>query len=74
MTKPGTSKESSPHGEEAGGRMFNIIFGLCLICLGLVGITQHWWAVIDFVNVLLPVALFLFGVVALMAGIGWRKN
>jgi len=54
--------------------MFNIIFGLCLICLGLVGITQHWWAVIDFVNVLLTVALFLFGVVALMAGIGWRKN
>jgi uncharacterized membrane protein len=54
--------------------MFNIVLGLCLICLGIVGITRNWWAVIDLVNVLLPVAFFLVGIIALAAGLSYRKG
>jgi hypothetical protein len=49
--------------------MFHIILGLCLVCLGIAGIARNWWAVLDFVGVALPVALFLFGIVALLAGL-----
>ena len=54
--------------------MLNIIIGLCLLCLGICGIANSWWAVIDFVNVVIPTALVIFGILSILAGLKSRKQ
>lgn len=54
--------------------MLNIIFGLCLLCLGIFGIVRNWWAVIDFVRVVFPVAMVFFGVISILAGLSTRRK
>lgn len=57
--------------------ILNIIFGLCLISLGIYGIVSNWWAVADLISVAIPLILIIFGVVSTMAGLSsikGRKN
>jgi len=53
--------------------MLNIIVGLCLLCLGISGVVLNWWAVVDFIRVIFPVALIIIGVLSMTAGIGKRR-
>jgi len=54
--------------------MVHIIFGLCLLCLGIFGIVRNWWAVVDFVRVVIPVAVVIFGVLSILAGLSGRRE
>lgn len=54
--------------------ILNIIFGLCLISLGIYGIVSNWWAVADFISVAIPLVLIIFGVVSTMAGLSSIKE
>ncbi|MBW1675551.1 MAG: hypothetical protein JRF30_03270 [Deltaproteobacteria bacterium] len=54
--------------------MLNIIFGLCLLCAGIFGIMRNWWAVVDFVRVVIPVAVVIFGVLSILAGLSGRRE
>ena len=49
--------------------MLNIFFGLCLLCLGISGIITNWWSVVDFVVVMVPILLVVFGSLSVMAGL-----
>ncbi len=49
--------------------MLSIVFGLIAICLGLWGIANYWWYVVDVLVAVLPIFLVLGGFIALMAGI-----
>jgi hypothetical protein len=53
--------------------MINIIIGLCLLALGISGIATNWWAVVDFVGVLIPLALVTVGVVSILAGLNSHR-
>jgi len=53
--------------------MLNIIIGLCLLSLGIIGITNNWWAVVDFVFVVIPLALVAVGVVSILAGLNSHR-
>jgi len=54
--------------------MLSIILGLCLLCLGVFGIVSNWWAVLDFVRVVIPVGVFVFGVLSILAGLSSLKE
>lgn len=54
--------------------MLHIILGLCFLCLGIFGIVINWWAVIDFIGVIIPVGIFVFGVVSILAGLSSLKE
>ena len=54
--------------------MLSIILGLCLLCLGIFGIVTNWWAVLDFIRVVIPVGVFVFGVVSILAGLSSLKE
>ena len=54
--------------------MLSIILGLCLLCLGVFGIVSNWWAVLDFVKVVIPVGVFVFGVLSILAGLSSLKE
>jgi len=54
--------------------MLHIILGLCFLCLGIFGIASNWWAVIDFIRVVIPVGIFVFGVVSILAGLSNLKE
>lgn len=54
--------------------MLNIIVGLCLLCFGIFGIITNWWAVFDFVKVVVPVGIVIFGVLSILAGISSVKK
>ena len=49
--------------------MFNILFGICLVCLGICGIITNWWSVVDFITVMVPVLLLIVGAFSIMAGL-----
>ncbi|MBF0102172.1 MAG: hypothetical protein HQK77_14815 [Desulfobacterales bacterium] len=49
--------------------LLHILFGLCLISSGVYGIVSNWWAVADFVGVVVPLLLIVFGVVSVLAGV-----
>jgi hypothetical protein len=53
--------------------MLNIIVGICLLCLGIYGVVSNWWAVVDFIGVIIPVILLITGVLAVLAGLTGRK-
>jgi hypothetical protein len=50
--------------------MTQIILGLVLLLLGLWGIVSHWYQFVDLLWVIVPMALLLGGVGALLGGIG----
>ncbi len=54
--------------------MLNIIFGLCLTSLGIIGIVTNWWAVADFVGVVIPLIMIIFGVISILAGLSTVKE
>ena len=54
--------------------MLSIILGLCFLCLGIFGIVSNWWAVLDFVRVVIPVGVFVFGVLSILAGLSSLKE
>ncbi|GMT41905.1 MAG: hypothetical protein IEMM0002_0316 [bacterium] len=49
--------------------MPNIIVGLVTIAVGLWGLSVWWWSVAEFLRGFVPIALILFGLVALGAGV-----
>lgn len=49
--------------------MLSIVFGLIAICIGLWGLSNYWWYVVDLLAALLPLLLIFGGFVAVMAGI-----
>ncbi len=49
--------------------MKHIIIGLLAITLGVWGIVLNWYQFLDLLWVLVPLAAFVCGVIALMAGI-----
>lgn len=49
--------------------LLHIILGLCLISSGVYGIVSNWWAVADFVSVVVPLLLIFFGVISVMSGL-----
>jgi hypothetical protein len=52
--------------------MLHIIVGLGLLSLGIVGVMNNWYAVVDFVRVLVPAALVLMGTLSVVAGVSAR--
>ena len=46
-----------------------IIFGLIVVTLGLWGLDAWWWSVVELIRGILPLALILFGIMALSAGV-----
>ena len=54
--------------------MLNIILGICLLCLGILGLVRNWWAVVDFVGVLVPLILVVIGALTAVAGLSTWKN
>jgi len=54
--------------------MLSIIIGLCLLCFGIIGITRNWWAVLDFVRIVIPVGLLVLGVISVLAGLSDLKK
>ena len=54
--------------------MINIVIGLCLLALGISGIAANWWAVVDFVGVLIPLALVAVGVISILAGLNSQRT
>lgn len=53
--------------------MINTIIGLCLLALGISGIATNWWAVVDFVGVLIPLALVGVGVISILSGLNSQR-
>ncbi|MBF0327373.1 magnetosome protein MamI [Magnetospirillum moscoviense] len=49
--------------------MPSVIFGLLALAIGLLGLTAWWWSVTEFLRGAVPVALIIFGLVALAAGV-----
>ena len=49
--------------------MLNIVFGLIAMSLGFWCMVTYWWYMVDVLIALLPLVLFLGGIIALLAGI-----
>ncbi|MBF0155313.1 MAG: hypothetical protein HQL64_16365, partial [Magnetococcales bacterium] len=49
--------------------MPSIIIGLVAISLGLWGLSAWWWSMVEFLRGVAPLALVLFGFIALGAGV-----
>lgn len=49
--------------------MNNVIIGLLAVSFGLWGLTVWWWSFAELLRGLVPLALIVFGVVALGAGV-----
>nr|WCC90961.1 magnetosome protein MamI-5 [Desulfobacteraceae bacterium] len=48
--------------------VIHILLGICLLSLGIAGIASNWWAVLDFVSVIIPLIMLFFGVISIIAG------
>jgi len=53
--------------------LLHLILGICLLSLGIAGIAHNWWAVMDFVGVVIPILMLFVGVISIIAGINTRK-
>ncbi|KJU82741.1 magnetosome protein MamI [Candidatus Magnetobacterium bavaricum] len=49
--------------------MLSIVFGLIAICLGLWGLSNYWWYIVDVFVGILPLFLIFGGFIAVLAGI-----
>ncbi|KPA14486.1 membrane protein [Candidatus Magnetomorum sp. HK-1] len=54
--------------------IIHIILGICLLSLGIAGIASNWWAVLDFVSVIIPLIMLFIGIISILAGINATKN
>ena len=54
--------------------LIHILLGICLLSLGVAGIASNWWAVLDFVSVIIPLIMLLAGVLSILAGFNERKK
>jgi len=50
-------------------KVANIIIGFIFIVLGAWGIMAHWWGFLDLLRVVLPSALVIVGIIAIIAGL-----
>ena len=51
----------------------SIVFGLVIIALGVWSLYVWWWSFTEFIRGFVPVALVLFGLVALGAGLSSKR-
>jgi len=51
----------------------HLLLGICLLSLGIAAIASNWWAVMDFVSVIIPLIMIFVGTLSVMAGINQRK-
>ncbi|MBF0450786.1 MAG: hypothetical protein HQK75_08805 [Candidatus Magnetomorum sp.] len=51
----------------------HILLGVCLLSLGIAGIASNWYAVLDFVGVVIPLIMLFVGVLSVLAGFNVRK-
>ncbi|NQU64279.1 MAG: hypothetical protein HQ517_08360 [SAR324 cluster bacterium] len=49
--------------------MASVFFGLVIVALGVWGLSVWWWSVAEFLRGFVPVALVIFGIIAIGAGI-----
>lgn len=49
--------------------MGNIILGVILIVVSIFGITYWWWDILVILRGLIPIVLFIVGIVAVIAGL-----
>jgi len=54
--------------------LIHILLGICLLSLGIAGIASNWWAVLDFVSVVIPMIMLFIGVISILAGINATRN
>jgi len=54
--------------------MLHLIIGIVAILIGLIGIMRHWYMFVDVLAAVIPLALIIFGIVALLAGIRRMQN
>jgi hypothetical protein len=52
----------------------HILLGICLLSLGIAGIASNWWAVMDFVSVIIPLIMIFVGTLSLLTGLNQRKK
>jgi len=46
----------------------HLLLGICLLSLGIAGIASNWWAVMDFVSVVIPLIMIFVGTLSVLAG------
>ena len=54
--------------------MANILIGICLLSFGIIGIAVNWWAVIDFIAVIIPAALLVIGTITILSGLNSQRR
>jgi len=54
--------------------LVHITMGICLLSLGIAGIASNWWAVLDFVSVIIPLIMVFIGVISVLAGLNARNK
>ena len=54
--------------------ILSILLGSCLMGIGVMGIVSNWWAVLDFIKVVIPLAVLIFGVLSISTGLLSRKE
>ena len=54
--------------------MINVIAGLIAVVLGIWGLKVWWWSFSELLRGLIPLVLFIGGIVAVAAGVGGFKE
>jgi len=49
--------------------IIHMLLGICLLSLGIAGIASNWWAVMDFVSVIIPLIMIFVGTLSLLTGL-----
>jgi hypothetical protein len=54
--------------------IIHMVLGICLLSLGIAGIASNWWAVMDFVSVIIPLIMIFVGTLSLLTGLNQVKK
>jgi uncharacterized membrane protein YkgB len=54
--------------------IIHMVLGICLLSLGIAGIASNWWAVMDFVSVIIPLIMILVGTLSFLTGLNQFKQ
>jgi len=54
--------------------IIHMVLGICLLSLGVAGIASNWWAVMDFVSVVIPLIMIFVGTLSLLTGLNQFKK
>jgi hypothetical protein len=54
--------------------IIHMLLGICLLSLGIAGIASNWWAVMDFVSVIIPLIMIFVGTLSLLTGLNQVKK